>query len=1014
MRPRNDSSWLDVRHGGDDTFVVQDHGRLTQLISELPRSNHQYPLLSVFIGNKTKDVALQTIFPHNNIRRTRSKSSIGLRYDTASVGSDNPTLFADGDINSNRECNDPMPGVHDYSVTWDVDNTNNALKLLYAHLLFIFADVVCIFADDFPDIASVAQFLIDCIESGSQSTLPRVVRPRVLVVLADYPDQAIQDGSAVESFYQKLHAAGPTRLSEPFAFINLVYLDFNHSEQTRYDRLRVWLKIQSDDIRTVRRVNWAEWNTLQLNAFFRSALRQLSSNDKFPFNFVKASREENPVPAGLSNHILHYMEVGTRQGCSLETLLSSMASALIMDHYVPDMILMEPRAVLRTLYRPAFLQAFRDYRGPKLPRPVAMLISGVEQEFVRQFQLLQSTGQSSLDFRRCQLLSMSAELSKIQSDRICFYCLVRPAQHSQACGHTVCDLCPQLFGEPALDAEYRFTMSMCLLCQSQATAVIDVLPPTMNPTVLAIDGGGVRGGIPLEYLILIQERLGVECRLVDLVDVSVGSSSGGLLVLGLIGMEWDAPACSQTFDLLARRIFRERRQPVISWLLRLVLGRDSLLGNIPKWLSWFLHDSCYDPRIFDISLQEAFSGSRRVFDPVGEPSQSPVHSKSKFGVIAASIAKDTRSFVFGNFNAVDWFCKDHGYELFRAETRNAEPFMWEVGRATAAAPFYFSTAHLRHIGSFQDGGLQDNFAAGIAGRLCRRIWPSKAGIARLISMGTGDASPPTDRSPHFRHVFRDGFLRRGFDAFMSNLGTTSKWLQMVEHLDSAVRPDYIRLDVSLNDIPCTIDDAEAMDDYRNLVILQPGSARMAGEVATSLLVARFFFTLESHLEIESIGTHIWCHGTIRCKGPIKAVVRALERMHSERVDFVSDSEHLGAFGGDDDVCRACGRYSKSVSLFLQHPSEVFNIYMRINKHPKWRISGFPASAVSISEAQQLEHPFGRSDHGQPINTPCALCDGLANPFRGTRRKRTSMMSMEEQGRKRARVVGQAQVYTAGS
>lgn len=48
----------------------------------------------------------------------------------------------------------------------------------------------------------------------------------------------------------------------------------------------------------------------------------------------------------------------------------------------------------------------------------------------------------------------------------------------------------------------------------------------MNPTILAIDGGGVRGGIPLEYLILIQESLGKDCRIHDLIDLSVGSSSG--------------------------------------------------------------------------------------------------------------------------------------------------------------------------------------------------------------------------------------------------------------------------------------------------------------------------------------------------------------------------------------------------------------------------------------------------------------------------------------------------------
>lgn len=55
--------------------------------------------------------------------------------------------------------------------------------------------------------------------------------------------------------------------------------------------------------------------------------------------------------------------------------------------------------------------------------------------------------------------------------------------------------------------------------------MIDVLPPTMNPTILAIDGGGVRGVIPLEFLILIQEILG-SCALQDLIDLDLGTSSG--------------------------------------------------------------------------------------------------------------------------------------------------------------------------------------------------------------------------------------------------------------------------------------------------------------------------------------------------------------------------------------------------------------------------------------------------------------------------------------------------------
>lgn len=320
-------------------------------------------------------------------------------------------------------------------------------------------------------------------------------------------------------------------------------------------------------------------------------------------------------------------------------------------------------------------------------------------------------------------------------------------------------------------------------------------------------------------------------------------------------------------------------------------------------------------------------------------------------------------------------------------------------------PSYFSTAQLRDIGSFQDGGLQDNFAAGIAARISRRIWPSRVGIARLVSMGTGEAASRPDQTPHFRHVFRDSFLRRGFDAFMSNLDTKAKWLQMVDQLDCTVRADYLRMDVSLGGMPCTLDNAEIMDDYRNLVILQPGSARLAKEAAIGLLVARFFFTLDGDFEKPVIGLDLWYHGTIRCKGPAMAVVEALRRLSLENVDFVTDSETLGAFGGVQDICPACGRYSKTVSFTLRHPGEIMNIYMRVNQHKQWRISGFPASMSSFAEKQYLYDQFGRLDHGRPATTPCNTCNAAADSFRGKRRKRTSVTSTEERRNKRVCIAG---------
>ncbi|GFF94888.1 patatin phospholipase [Aspergillus lentulus] len=77
-------------------------------------------------------------------------------------------------------------------------------------------------------------------------------------------------------------------------------------------------------------------------------------------------------------------------------------------------------------------------------------------------------------------------------------------------------------------------------------------------------------------------------------------------------------------------------------------------------------------------------------------------------VVAATIAKEIKSFVFGNFNAVDWFSKEYSKKI----SKNS----------------YFSTVYLYNIGTFQDGGLQDNFAVGIAQQISCWIWPSRPGI----------------------------------------------------------------------------------------------------------------------------------------------------------------------------------------------------------------------------------------------------------------------------------------------
>lgn len=323
---------------------------------------------------------------------------------------------------------------------------------------------------------------------------------------------------------------------------------------------------------------------------------------------------------------------------------------------------------------------------------------------------------------------------------------------------------------------------------------------------------------------------------------------------------------------------------------------------------------------------------------------------------------------------------------------------------TDGSQSFFSPANIRTIGSFQDGGLRDNFAAGIARRVSRRIWPSKTSVGRLISLGTGKTERLSDHSPYFRHIWRDGFIRRGYDALMSNLDTEPKWLELKSQLEDDVKDDYIRFNVQLENIPCAIDDVSAMDDYRNLVITQIGAARQAKEAATALLVARFYFEMD-HFPLRPLASAPnWYRGTIRCKGPTKQILEALQRLNPADVDFVTDTGFVGQFGALEDTCTQCGRYVKSISVFIHHPNEPFNIYLRTSRYKRWRISGFPTNLSSFMEVGKLQRAFGGVSHGRPAAAPCAQCDDWETRLQGICRKRKSMSSRELRS-KRLCIVG---------
>ena len=84
-------------------------------------------------------------------------------------------------------------------------------------------------------------------------------------------------------------------------------------------------------------------------------------------------------------------------------------------------------------------------------------------------------------------------------------------------------------------------------------------------TILSIDGGGIRGIIPAMILAEIESRTGY--RIAQMFDLIAGTSTGGVLALGLTipqSIEVERPKVQ---SLSARLLLREGRQGGLSFVL---------------------------------------------------------------------------------------------------------------------------------------------------------------------------------------------------------------------------------------------------------------------------------------------------------------------------------------------------------------------------------------------------------------------------------------------------------------
>ncbi|PQE17590.1 hypothetical protein CJF32_00010591 [Rutstroemia sp. NJR-2017a WRK4] len=453
----------------------------------------------------------------------------------------------------------------------------------------------------------------------------------------------------------------------------------------------------------------------------------------------------------------------------------------------------------------------------------------------------------------------------IHLDGTCLMCLCRRPEYGLPCGHSFCGIDIQRFGAILDNDPHRFIVNSCFLCsQDTHGAQFRFKPKTKGVNVLGIDGGGVRGVIPLQSLLLLEQKLKLylpDFPIQNLFDVAFGTSSGGLIVMAMFLNGLPVTECMEVFEKLSLKTFD-----------RGFISSNSIFSRLRELLISYFADSLYSAHNLEEGLQAQFGDKTSLMDHSAATSKG-----AKVGITVTGVPN--AALIFTNYNGVGSRLSKSGYRHILSDDTSNRVRVWEA---------YLLPYYIKKIGKkLQDGGLWRNNPIDIALSEARKLWPTITEPDIVLSLGTGyqvneDAEmsdpSPTETSPLFsspviptdlgraeiamattlqdvqqpRGLWRSGFITRCLESFLSTMDgqkfydLPNQWNRAADDMKR-----YFRLNVQLQGKTPALDDVVLT--VRDLQVLIPISLRF-GNSNRSIIEGRNIsaspFTVNGLLEAQ--------------------------------------------------------------------------------------------------------------------------------------------------------------------
>jgi patatin-like phospholipase/acyl hydrolase len=281
-----------------------------------------------------------------------------------------------------------------------------------------------------------------------------------------------------------------------------------------------------------------------------------------------------------------------------------------------------------------------------------------------------------------------------------------------------------------------------------------------TPRILSLDGGGIRGIIPATVLAEIETRTGA--RIAELFDLVAGTSTGGILALGLVKPSEDDPTQPQYKASDLAELYEKEGKHIFA---RSPWHRLKAVDN--------LLDEKYDAGGLEKVLQSYF-GDAKLSQAVTE-------------TLVTSYEIEKRS---------PWFFARH-----KALASSDFDFpMRFVARATSAAPTYFEPEALPGSpppGGLIDGGVYANNPAMCAYVEAKKLYGNVDEML-VVSLGTGQHTRPI----HYGEAKGWGlamWAKPILDVVFDGVSdTVDHQLQLLCEVSDGEDPRYYRFQTELN------------------------------------------------------------------------------------------------------------------------------------------------------------------------------------------------------------------------